>query len=93
MWEGRFAEDCPVVNHRLLAIHNRSVRFIQLVCNLIDEMVLLGDRDRASAAHSVSFLVPRVQTSRHNRASQSKDADQDSLSEPHIVGTSFSLPQ
>ena len=44
--EGRLAEDGSIVHDGLLAEVNRSVRLIQLVGHLVDEVVLLGDRDR-----------------------------------------------
>ncbi len=75
MWERRFAEDRSIVDHGLLTIHNRCVRFIQVVGNLVNEVVLFGDRDRSSTGDSIRLLVSLVQSASYHRASQSEQTN------------------
>ena len=44
MWERRLAEDGPVVEQILVAMHDSPVAFVQRFCHLLNKVVLLGNR-------------------------------------------------
>ena len=58
--EGRFAEYSPIVDDRLLTVAYGRIRFLQLVGNFIDEMVLLCDWDGSRTRYNMIFLIFRV---------------------------------
>ena len=88
MREGRLAEDGSIVHDGLLAEVYRGVRLVQLVGHLVDEMVLLGDRDRCCPSQALRLLVFLILLAGDKGSSHGQQAEDDSLAHPDVVGTS-----
>ena len=88
MREGRLAEDGSIVHDGLLAEVYRGVRLVQLVGHLVDEVVLLGDRDWCCPSQTLRLLVFLILLASDKGPSHGQQAENDGLAHPNVVGTS-----
>ena len=86
MREGRLAEDRTIVHDGLLSVVHGCVGLVQLVRNLIDEVVLLGDGDRSCPCQSLSLLVLLILLFGDECATDRQDAEDDGLTHPDVIG-------
>lgn len=85
--ERRLRVDRPVVEQGLLAEAEGSVRLIEFLRNLLDEVVLLGDWNGGRPRQALISLILHVHLPSEQRASQCEESDKNSLTHPHVVSS------